>query len=187
MNLKPSVRTILSRIGALPIKAMSVCRTPLSSGLTSLLNYAQWATATTPTHDTLFHLYLVITLSDGSRWTLEKNEDINLVSFKTTTSGECLKIPLAKSTLSISQLIDQTVKTVGSDRVFIYDAFSTNCQRFVLDVLESNHIHVSQHLKDFIMQSVSHLVPHWIQRIQKGIVSGYNRFKVAYEGKGYRK
>lgn len=184
MNLKPSVREILKREGDKRIHVIFVVRRPLSSVFSSLVDLtSKISFFQNKTHDQLFHLFLVFKLEDDTLVVLEKNEDINMSIFKPSTVDESIKFNVIEP-VTINMMLSKVISTYGTRRIFEYDAFSNNCQRFVMDFLISNGINLSQPETSFILQDVSKLAPDWARKLTHGVTSFYNRAKMAIFGYG---
>lgn len=184
MNFKPAMREILSKLGDIPVVDMAVCRRPLSSKFTSILGFFNKATGSKgETHDKLFHLMIVLSLSNGAVVQLEKNEDLNIDYYKKSTVDEVIQMQVPQQT-TLNILLQNAISRFGNKRIFEYDAFSNNCQQFVMDVLVANNVQLNDVEKKFILQNVSELVPTWAQRIAHGVTSFYNRLKMAVVGYG---
>lgn len=188
MNFKPEMRKMLEKYGNMPIKEMYVCRRPLRSQLKKIVDTVNKYTGfNSVSHDTLFHLFFIFVMMDGANLVLEKNEDLNFVGYVPSNLDEKIKIDLNKShkiDITISVLIYNAIAVYGEKRIFEYNAFSTNCQRFVIDVLYANKIMISDKDFDFIMQDVKNLVPVWANKLTHHITSFYNRIKLAVHGYG---
>lgn len=184
-NLKPSVRTILKEIGDQPISQIQVGRKPLNATYQFAVDQLNQVTHHQPTvpYDKLFHLYLILTVPKGT-YVLEKNEDINMRRYIPSEGEERILLPIPIEPLSINQMIANTLQKIGKERFFHYNAMSTNCQRFVLDMLQSNNIPLDHQQQEFILQDVSHLLPDLGQKIVHGLTSFYNRAKTFFIGEG---
>lgn len=186
LNLKPAAREMLEQHGNKQVSEIYICRRPLSNKFNTLLGLINKVAGYSGTpHDRLFHLMIVLRLSDGAWIQLEKNEDINIENFKKSSVDEVRRLPTPEF-ITVGTMIKRAIEKFGYQRIFIYDAFSNNCQRFVLDVLDSNDIQATPDDVAFIIQDVSDLVPVWAQRIAKGVTSFYNRLKMAISGYGYQ-
>ena len=162
----------LKNKGDLVITSMVIKRDPIMTAIDRVLNIlslGKWDEAKRDAnYDKLFHLRLVITLSDGRSYTIEKNQTINVggsVS-KDTKDTESLIVPLSQR-ITVNELVERTIQKVGEDRFLDYDAFSTNCQRFVLDLLESNGLS-DDAIKKFVYQDVEELlekIPSYVDKI----------------------
>lgn len=187
-NFKPAVRKILKEYGDKQITSLSVVRTPLKSVYQFFVREAnKTADLRDVSHDTLFHLFLVVSVGDGNEWVIEKNENINIKKYSPKELDERRHIENVDEDLSMNILLGRTLEKVGVERFYHYDAFNTNCQRFVMDVLESNNINVSDDLREFIMQNVSNIVPSWIERVVQIATDIANRGETIIEGEGKKK
>lgn len=179
MNYKPRVRALLEKIGNAPISRLAIVRRPLS--ILRVVN--AYRSMTKRAHDALFHLFVVAVIK-GAAYVIEKNEDINVVFYKPLRLDEVRQVPIdSSSELTLSGMLDTTLQRVGAQRMFNYDAFSYNCQRFVMDLLSSNHIDASGY-ESFVMQDVADLVPSWGKKLIYFITSLANRGKMFIEGRG---
>jgi len=165
---------------------MYVCRRPLGNTFNQVLSVINKISGGDAVHDQLFHLFIVVILQDGTKIRIEKNEDINIVRYtESQLPEEMMPVPLDLSKgLTIKQLLDQTLATIGEQNFFDYNAFSTNCQRFVFDILQSNHLPISPELQKFILQNVKDLAPDWGQKIAYFLTSVKNRANLAIQGEG---
>ena len=189
-NLKPSVRRILEKHGETPITELYVVRTPLNARFQQLVEHFNGQA-----HDQLFHLFMVMVLSDGSSWIVEKREDINvepndidlglLSSLGNNDQAvDARKVQMNKANFGLKYFLDSARNYMGPTAFYTYDAFSTNCQNFVLNCLIGNNIAVSPQLREFIMQDVRELVPNWAKKVAFNVTSFYNRLKTLIAGEG---
>jgi len=140
----------------------------------------------TVVHDQLFHLFVIVSV-DGSLFIIEKNEDINVQPYEYDDNDDIFPDPFERpESITIIEILYNTKEFMGDEAFFTYDAFSWNCQNFVMSLLEGNGIHVSDEARSFILQDVSELAPMWAQRLAHGITSFYNRLKLAIAGEGAR-
>ena len=70
----PNVKEALDKQGDKQIISARIGRTPVASAITAMLKKL----SNNVPYDTLFHLFIELTLQNGKRWILEKNERINL-------------------------------------------------------------------------------------------------------------
>ena len=88
-------------------------------------------------YDDAYHSFLLVTLSDGKTYKLEKNEVVEHAPVtKTDYDGEQFEVPLKGKQLTL----DKMVETASNDeaRFWKYRAGSDNCQRFTRDMIERN-------------------------------------------------
>src|SRR5690606_14406697 len=71
--------------------------------------------------------------------------------------------------LTLARFLDNALRTMGRERFFVYEAFSTNCQDFILNLLHANRMLTPQ-LQSFIYQDVAGIAKelggNWIRLFQ---------------------
>jgi hypothetical protein len=140
----PKVRTLLEKYGTKTITSAELRRSPVQSLLTSAMNALTFGKfkknmAKTP-YDQLFHLQIVLTLDDGTKLLLEKNEVINmdiLTSQSLAKGTEVLPITPFTSVV-LNDALEKTKASMGSKAYFDYNAENNNCQDFISVFLRSN-------------------------------------------------
>jgi hypothetical protein len=183
-NFKPKVRDILQKDGNVPIKELVVCRKPLGNTYNSILNVLNKLSGKEPAHDKLFHLFVIAKLENGKSIKIEKNEDINLDYYtESVIPTDFMPINL-QTKMTITEMLENTLKKIGMKDFFEYDAFSTNCQHFIYNLLLANNIQVDEKLKTFILQEVKHLTPEWGQKIAHFLTNLKNKINVIVQGEG---
>lgn len=184
-DFKPSMRDLLKRDGDVVIKRIKVCRAPISSKIPALLNiYNKIVGFKAPPHDQLYHLYIIFYLNNDHIVRIEKNQELNAEYYRNAPEvEECVDVNLNKK-ISMNTMLKNVINVYGKDRVFRYDAFSNNCQRFILDLLLSNDIVVSTDLYKFIFQDVSDLTDNFGKKITSILTDLSNRMGIIISGKG---
>lgn len=109
-------------------------------------------------YDRFYHLAMIITIDlDGKQYNLvcEKNEEVNIdKEYTTNKDTEVLPVILPQDfNLSLDQMIENTIKSVGQNRFFVYNSFSNNCQRWCVDVLNSNGL-LTPSIKEWVHQDL---------------------------------
>jgi hypothetical protein len=157
---------LLSKYGQLPIEKIEICRKPIVSMFRKILNVATFGKLNREMsklgYDDLFHLYMVLYLSDGSIWILEKNQRVNVTKGK-ISGGECKSINYGKKNLG--DFIN-TAERLDIPGFYRYSAFKDNCQKWIKDILNANDI---TNMDTFVLQNVSTLAPNIVQNISQGI------------------
>ena len=106
----------------------------------------------------LYHLGLLITLDDGTEITVDKDHVVNVNKgspIKSTT--EVLDVDLKGKHITLNELLDKAIETVGKDQIFEYNALGgRNCQNFVVDVLSSSGL-LSKEQEKWTLQSLQDL------------------------------
>jgi hypothetical protein len=155
----------LKKYGGFPIVNIEIQKTPIISVIDKAINLVsmgKWDELKKKyAFDKLFHLYAIFTVSiNGSRKQIlvEKNQSINISESipSKTNQTKSLMIGTNKG-LTINSLLDNTLKSIGPDRFYIYDGFGDrNCQSFIRDILTSNGIY-NDRIGAFVFQSMESL------------------------------
>ena len=156
-DFNAQVRTVLEQYGDMPIRSILVCRNPVSefvkTGL-DVLSFGQFKKrlANQP-YDTIYHLFALITLEDGTVLTLDKQSQITLtVGSKTYKDSIAVPPPFT----SLNTMLDNTRKAMGDSDFYGYDSLANNCQNFLFKFFRSNG-KLTPTLKEFIVQDVKDL------------------------------
>ena len=153
-----AVRQLIETYGGHRIAAMNVVREPIRGIYQWLLNAVtggrfQQAVASAG-HDRLFHLAVVIRLDNGMAFTLEKNQKVTVSPSKAYGNESQYRPVRVPPGLTLARFLDNALRTMGRERFFVYEAFSTNCQDFILNLLHANRMLTPQ-LQAFIYQDVA--------------------------------
>ena len=158
-DYQPNARAVIKQYGDKQIKEIKIIRQPIQSFINTAFNaltFGQFQKKLDELpYDKLFHLRMVITLEDGKKIQLEKNEVINITLKVDTVKGqEELNVPLNTS-LTLNQLLEGGQKIL-KDKYFTYRAFGNNCQDYQIALLKGSNLLTPQ-LEAFIKQDVSEL------------------------------
>jgi hypothetical protein len=192
-SLPPSARKFLEANGNAQIQSITIRRDPIPSALNTafnLITLGKWnKERLNENYDKLFHLSLVLTLSNGKTVLVEKNEVINIGSpIPVTKNTETMSLSRLPTHTTLDEFIANGVKAKGAD-FYKYDPFNNNCQDFVALLLKANHNYPAK-AATFVKQPVDNLVkrlPQWTQPIAKGITDLGAIANVAVEGAGRSK
>ena len=143
-DYQPKVRNIISKYGRNTITGITIGRKPVSSALTSALSAASFGqfgkNLQDSPYDTLFHLFLMCKLDDGTTIINEKNEVINMdINPSMPAKSETKVISNIPSGLTLQEMMDKTKAYMGGE-IFTYSAKNNNCQDYALAVLKANKI-----------------------------------------------
>ena len=186
----PSVRANMKKYGDDVVKSIEVCRQPISRMLRTLLNITTLGGVErylkNNSHDELFHLYAVVSLENGTRLQVEKNERVD-VSAKVRTlgkKGSCVDVPKVPSGLTFGELMNNTKTQMGKD-FFVYQSATSNCQGFITNVLTSNKM-MTPELNTFVNQNTIKIFKRapWASKIANLITDTAKRVDIALTGKG---
>jgi hypothetical protein len=114
--------------------------------------------------DTLYHLFMVVTLSGGTKLRIEKNDVVSLTVYTGSTKKhtETIKIFKVPKNKTLETLLELT-KTKMGPNYFRYDAIKNNCQDWLLKILSENRFGWKK-VKAFIKQDVSGLISAGVQK-----------------------
>jgi hypothetical protein len=192
LDFPPKERALLQTYGNLEITHITVCRSPIVDALNKVLNvvsFGKWDNLRKGYgYDTMFHLFMLVRFLNNSTVRIEKNEVIRINNtFQLSKDVQSIDVPLLGKKLTLNEMFNTTIQRVGQERVFRYNAFSTNCQMFIMDVLESNGL-MNESLKAFIYQDMKQIVeklPSFTQKIGKATTDLAHRLNILAEGAGF--
>jgi hypothetical protein len=105
-------------------------------------------------YDDIYHLFMLLTLSDGTTVSLEKNAIITM-RVNPDRKGESQEAS-PPSGLTLNELMANTAKKMGK-KFLPYSAKNMNCQNFILNVLRANGMDTPT-LDTFVKQDTSDLL-----------------------------
>jgi hypothetical protein len=179
-NRPKIIDDIIEKEGLNLITKIEVCRNPISSVFSKTLNILTLGRLEREMkkkgYDKLYHLYMVIYLSNGKVYSFEKNQRINIEEGKKLKpTGECApSLKYGKMSLKEFLLIADSKNIAGFYR---YNAFKDNCQKWIYDMMNSNGI---SQFNSFILQDVSTLAPSYLEFMARKItdVAGIIDYKI---------
>jgi hypothetical protein len=165
-DFPPHVKRFIEKYGSTPITKLFVFRYPIPSFIDKvmkILTFGKWDQVKRQFgYDQLYHLGLIA----NDEIILEKNQILNIAHHKPNQNEQQDTINITiKEPITIRSLIDKAVDAVGK-RIFEYNAFSSNCQDFILQLLKHSGLLTIQ-AKDFILQPFDELIKHLPEYIPK--------------------
>lgn len=157
LQSRPSnVSSLLKSHGEKTITNFQVCRSPINSVIKKLLNLISGGqikrVEEKNNYDDIYHLFLIMTFNDGSKYSIEKNERVVIKKNpQQRPNSECKS---AGVNITFNDLISGAEKRDGGN-LYRYDASNWNCQKF-LSTLSS--VAGVSGLNSFIMQDANALV-----------------------------
>jgi len=141
----PKVRGILEKIGGDTIRSVEVGRTPVPSLLTNAINIISFGEFNKKfgnmDYDKLFHLFMIIRTTKGERFMIEKNGTINAsLRYKIPPNTELKKVDGIHQHITINDFLLRGLQKAGRDKYFRYSARDANCQDFIINLLQANHM-----------------------------------------------
>ena len=160
LDYPPRVQEFLNRYGTNTISNVTLRRAPIKGMINTLLNFisfGKWDELRKKYgYDTFYHLSMVFNIANTTA-VLEKNQVINLsTGYNQQPDTEIMNIP-SPMNLSVKELLDNTRKSMGDENFFKYDAFTNNCQVFLMNVLKANGM-LTPAAQSFIVQPIDQLV-----------------------------
>ena len=158
-DYQPSARAVIKQYGDKHIKEIKIIRQPIQSFINTAFNaltFGQFQKKLDELpYDKLFHLRMVVTMEDGKKIQIEKNEVINITLKIDTVKGqEEIDVPIHNS-ITLNQLLEGG-KSILKDKYFSYRAFGNNCQDYQIALLKGSNL-LNPQLEAFIKQDVSEL------------------------------
>lgn len=171
----------LKKYGKLPIIEIEIIRTPISGMINTIFNalsLGKWEQLKKKFgYDKFFHLAMktVVKLPDGKTKDIfiEKEEaPVIHTRYKENPQTERFKLTnYFRGTQTIKGMLDETLRKIGNHNFFRYEAFTINCQRFLMDILKSNEL-LTPEAEEFIYQPLDELVqelPQYVRGTAKAI------------------
>lgn len=126
----------------IPITRLTVVRSPVKPAIVTVLNVLSLGQLKSISnklgYDALFHLALKVTLNNGKSYRVEKNQNISIKAYEDYPKTEAFGLPTVKQGLTLSIIMNASLKKEGASRFYTYDAFKNNCQMFVRSLLQSS-------------------------------------------------
>lgn len=167
-----SARDFLTKYKDAKISNFIIRKNPIQSGVEKVLNFISQGKYNEIkedyAYDTMYHLRLDFEI-DGRIYMTEKTANIQFRNGMTTEEDEVYKINSDK-VIPLLTAVENTYKKMGSN-FFSYDAFTNNCQNYILNFLSSNGL-LTGDAKNFIYQPVDDMVkklPSYVKKFASGV------------------
>jgi len=162
------VEKMLKQYGDQTITNITLGRTPVRSVYQKVLNWislGHYDKAKSKTHDEVYHLFAVITLSNGVSLRMDRDEVVKLRPGTMPAEAQQHPVTLDKS-ITLLQLFDNTLEAYGGE-IPRYNPVSGNCQQFLIKMLGSNDL-IDTETRAFVEQNVGQL----LNASSKAIIEG---------------
>jgi hypothetical protein len=160
-TMPKNLKDFLQHHGNEKLTHLVIARAPINSAIKKVVDLASNGqlekNKSFLKYDNIYHLQVVI----NAQWLLEKNQIIEVKqfgAFPANTQVEKVHIHSIDSnlTLSIDDFITNAVKKTGNT-IFRYNPQGSNCQSFVMSLLDGNHMN-NPILTKFILQDETKLL-----------------------------
>ncbi len=174
----PFIKQFLQQHGGKNIKSIVIARSPVP-----ILIRKMMLALSNSKNRVLYHLYIIVTLNDNTKFLIEKNEKW---AISKTIPKPSHTLPLNEKTehISLQELITNTKKVMGN-KFYSYNASSNNCQNFIINILQSNSLLNNQKYTDFIKQDTSDIFDSsspWLRKLSNSVVGLAARFNILSGG-----
>jgi len=131
------VKQLLAAHGAKTVRSVLISKNPIQSFIQKALNVTTDIQAAMSKfgYDKLFHLFMNVTLDDGTVVGLEKNERVN-VRQGGFAPNPADKLQVNVTPMTLNELYARAERKVGGERLYRYNASTTNCQRYIADLMD---------------------------------------------------
>lgn len=189
------VRRYLEDNGNKRIESITIYRQPIMSMISklfSILSRGKFDDAKGKLdYDDLYHLYIIVKLSDDTTCVIEKNQNINIGDPPSSAfNGEKMEVDMRGLQPTLLELMENTRKGMGDNAFYSYSAFKNNCQNFIFSILKYNRLITDEYQK-FVMQNANELLkslPAYTSTLANLTTTGagyFNRFLQAVGLKGF--
>lgn len=164
LDFSNKIKKILKKYGDEKIVAIRVGRRPISTMVEkafNLISLGKWGKLRKKYYfDKLFHLFLIITLEDGTKLSFEKNDIVNMEENDSRCSlknVDCIELEYQQNSISVNDLVKKPLNRIGKKDYFIYDPFKLNCQIFIKSILETFGLY-DNNTKNFVYQDIKDII-----------------------------
>jgi len=155
-----SSKQVLDKFGDRTISAIMLKRTPIS--VTAIIK--TFDLIKDKPYDDLFHLYMVVTFTDGKKIVCEKNQVINLSKTIPKSKKDTEQMPIVvRAGLTLNEMLNNARNDMGETKYFSYDAIKNNCQNYVLTLITSSGMATADSTS-FIKQDVTNIFGKFAQK-----------------------
>ena len=160
-------KKILNEFGDEPIESITLFRYPLQSGIQKALEVLTKGKSK-ENYDKLFHLGMIVKIKNTDIL-VEKNENIT-INRNIPHNADMEKMPVhVPHGLTLNDMLDDAHEDMGDEAFWGYEAFSTNCQNFLLNMMRSSGL-LTNAEEDFIYQDLTQLIedtPAFVRHLAK--------------------
>lgn len=177
-NAPPQVKSLLEKYGSQKITKIEVGRKPIVSAIKKLIDIVG-----NEYFDKLFHLFLIITLENGVKIKLERNQRVNFTtSLGIDKETEIVEVPLKGKDITFAELIENANNRQGN-LYWIYQPISNNCQSFCYATLSASGL-MNDELTKFIKQDTKKLLSPFFEKVAETLTDAAHSVSSTLSGGG---
>ena len=192
LDWPPKDRSMLKQYGAFSITHITLGRAPIHDMIDKamqVLSLGRWDDLKKQyNYDRMYHLFMLVQLSNGSLLRVEKNAVVSISNnYRIESDAEFFPVQMHEGGIVLSTFFNKTIEAVGLRQFFVYSAFSENCQRFLLDLLNSNKL-LTEESQHFIYQDISELskkLPSITKSISQSLTDTAHRADILLNGMAF--
>jgi hypothetical protein len=127
-------------------------------------------------YDRIFHLSANFYLNNGMKVMIEKNEriSINVNGRDENKEGvETFLIDRIPNQITLVDAFNRAEREYGTTRMYYYNGATTNCQRFILDILSVFGVENTELLQAFVLQDATSLLNKYMAKLSLLITDYY--------------
>ena len=160
LNKRPkAINDYLSLHGNKGLRRIIVSRKPVSAKIQYIANLVTsggWEQNMKKlNYDDVYHLFMLVELDDGTLFKLEKNSRVDITLHDNKLGDTMINIDNINKTLN--DMFNNAEKEYGLERIYRYNAFKTNCQVLLIDLISAID-KITPQLREYIMQTASALI-----------------------------
>ena len=178
LSFSNKIINILEKYGDMKIKSIRIGRRPINSLVEkafNIISLGKWdkLRAQFP-YDKLFHLFLILTMEDGTVISFEKNSIVTMTVNDERCSMkdvDCIELEYPADSITLNTLAKKPLERIGKEKYFIYHPFDQNCQIFISEILKTFNLY-NKKAETFVYQDLSEIVeklPWYVKYIAKAV------------------
>lgn len=194
-----AVKSLLEKHGHEQVYQIRVCRKPIQSTIERILHIVSFGrlgqVKKELNYDHLMHLYCFIDTSEGTHFSAEKNEIVQIKYNRNPfddPGAQCVLVPMGTERPTVRSLFENAERSAGQ-RFWRYDPFNRrgggNCQDWITTLLKASNL-LTPALGRFINQDIESIVkalPPGFSLFARAVTELAARLRLAVAGDGFRK
>ena len=178
LSFSNKIINILEKYGNKKIRSIRIGRRPINSLVErafDLISLGKWSKLRDQyPYDKLFHLFLILTLEEGTVISFEKNSIVTMTENDGRCSlkdVDCIELEYPTDSITLNELVKNPLERIGKEKYFIYHPFDQNCQIFISEVLKTFNLY-NKKASDFVYQDITEIVeklPWYVEYVAKTV------------------